>query len=126
MVDGVYVERIPVPLTRATLEEGQRRYHIFCAPCHGGLGDGVSVVAHNMELRKPPSFIAEPIASYPAGRIYGAIANGYGLMPTYSQELNVMERWSVVGYVRTLQRRAGVPLDELPEPIRQRALQELP
>jgi hypothetical protein len=126
MVDGKYVEAIPVPLSRPMLEDGRKRFEVFCAPCHGVGGDGVSVVAHNMELRKPPSLVAAPVLEFPAGRIYGAIAQGYGLMPTYNQELGVEERWSVVAYVRALQlHTSGVAVDTLPEPVRARMQKEL-
>ncbi|MDI3287978.1 cytochrome c [Polyangium sp. 15x6] len=126
MVDGAFVEAIPVPLSRPMLDDGRKRYEIFCAPCHGVGGDGVSVVAHNMELRKPPSLVAAPVLDYPAGRVYQAIAQGYGLMPTYGQELGVEERWSVVAYVRALQLRTnGVAVDTLPEPVRARMQKEL-
>ena len=123
--EGHYVEAIPVPLTRATLEVGRSRFETMCAPCHGVLGDGVSVVAHNMTLRKPPSLVAAPVTEFPAGRVYQVIANGYGLMPAYAQELGVADRWAVVAYVRALQVHAGLPLDALPAPVRQRALEEL-
>lgn len=126
MVDGKYVEAIPVPLSKPMLEVGRKRFEVFCAPCHGVGGDGVSVVAHNMELRKPPSLVAAPVLDFPVGRIYQAIAEGYGLMPTYSQELGVEDRWSVVAYVRALQLQAnGVAVDTLPEPVRARMQKEL-
>jgi len=125
-VDGALDEAMPERLTRAELLEGQRHFRTFCAPCHGELGDGVSIVGKKMELRPPPSLISKPVSDYPPERIYQAITNGYGVMPTYRSELSARERWGVVGYVRALQIRAGVPLDVLPEPIRERAKRELP
>ncbi|MDC3953929.1 c-type cytochrome [Polyangium jinanense] len=126
MVDGKFVEAIPIPLSRPMLDHGRERYEVFCAACHGVGGDGVSVVADNMELRKPPSFVEAPVLDYPVGRVYQAIAQGYGLMPTYGQELGVEERWSVVAYVRALQLRTkGVAVGVLPEPVRVRMQEEL-
>jgi len=126
VVDGRYVETIPVPLSRPMLDDGRKRFEIFCAPCHGVGGDGVSVVAHNMELRKPPNLVAAPVLEFPVGRLYQAIAQGYGLMPTYSQELGIEERWAVVAYVRALQLHTnGVAVDTLPEPVRARMQKEL-
>lgn len=126
MVAGKYVEAIPVPLSRPMLDDGRKHFEVLCAPCHGVGGDGASVVAHNMELRKPPSLVAAPVLDFPAGRIYQAIAEGYGLMPTYGQALGVEQRWSVVAYVRALQlRNGGVAVDTLPEPIRVRMKEEL-
>ncbi|MDI1480959.1 cytochrome c [Polyangium sp. y55x31] len=126
VVDGKFVEAIPVPLSRPMLNDGRKRFEVFCAPCHGVGGDGVSVVAHNMELRKPPSLVTAPVLDYPAGRIYQAISQGYGLMPTYGHDLGVEERWSVVAYVRALQlRNEGVAVGTLPEPVRVRMQEEL-
>ncbi|TKD09503.1 cytochrome c [Polyangium fumosum] len=123
---GKFVEAIPVPLSRPRMDEGRKRFEVFCAPCHGVGGDGVSVVAHNMELRKPPSLVAAPVLEYPAGRIYQAIAQGYGLMPSYGQDFSVEARWAIVAYVRALQLRTnGVAVDALPEPVRVRMQKEL-
>jgi len=123
---GAYVESIPIAVDREMLEVGRARFGTFCAPCHGALGDGLSVVAQKMELRRPPSLVAQPIVDFPVGRIYHAIENGYGLMPAYGHEMGVLERWSVVGYVRALMlREKGVMLDDLPAPARARALEEL-
>ena len=36
----VYVEEFPFPLTEADLRRGQERYTIYCAVCHGPLGNG--------------------------------------------------------------------------------------
>src|SRR5438477_7040054 len=35
-----YVPKIPIPITRALVERGRDRFEIFCAACHGILGDG--------------------------------------------------------------------------------------
>jgi mono/diheme cytochrome c family protein len=126
VADGRYAEAIPVPVTRALLEAGREHYETLCSPCHGAEGDGASIVAHNMTLRRPPSLIAAPVPQFPPGRIYQVIAEGYGLMPAYGADLSVDARWAVVAYVRALERRAAVPLDALPAPVRQRALTELP
>ena len=38
-----FVETGPFEITEQFLSRGQQRYAIFCAPCHGPLGDGNSV-----------------------------------------------------------------------------------
>lgn len=119
MVDNQYVAQNPVLLTPALLRRGQSRFDTFCAPCHGVLGDGASVVAHKMELRKPRSLVASPITQFPDGRIFSVITDGYGLMPSYSRQLPVVDCWAIVAYVRALGiHAAGVSIDRLPESIR--------
>jgi mono/diheme cytochrome c family protein len=115
---GVYVGRIPLPLSQADLQAGRDSFETWCATCHGMTGDGQSVVARHMELRKPPSLVADPVQKFPVGRIYEVIAEGYGLMPSYRHQLAVGERWAVVGYVRALELGAAARLDDLPADVR--------
>jgi mono/diheme cytochrome c family protein len=104
-VNGAPVATIPLQVDKALLQLGQKKYSIVCAQCHGQLGDGNSVVAENMGLRLPPSLLE--LADRPAGHFYTAINEGYGVMPSFSGELNTQERWAVVAYVRALQAARG-------------------
>jgi mono/diheme cytochrome c family protein len=122
---GQYLSKPPVALDRASLARGREHFERFCAPCHGLLGDGVSVVAQHMQLRKPPALIAEPGRSLPAGRVFQVIGNGYGLMPSYAQELDVAQRWGVVGYLQALVLSQAAPLAALPEAVRHAAMEKL-
>jgi mono/diheme cytochrome c family protein len=105
---------------------GRRRFDVFCAPCHGIQGNGMSVVARKMTLREAPSLVSERIRQIPDGKIFRIITEGYGLMPKYEQEIQVVERWAVVAYVRALGIRAeGMPIERLPQPIRGQAEETL-
>lgn len=125
VVDNAYVAAIPVPVTRARLERGRDRFELFCATCHGLQGDGRSVVAHNMELRPPPSLVDEPVRSFPPGRLFEVMSEGYGLMPSYASALSVDERWSVVAYLRALELSAHAELAKLPPAVRAQAEEAL-
>jgi mono/diheme cytochrome c family protein len=118
---GDYVTTLPVTLDAALLDRGEDRFRIFCRTCHGPLGDGRSAVAENMKLRKPPSLHAERLRSFPPGRLFRVISEGYGLMPSYAEALSLDDRWAVVGFVRALQLSQDVPLAELPPPLREEA-----
>lgn len=117
--DGVDVERIPLPLTRQLLERGHDRFRIFCATCHGELGDGRSQVAENMTLRPPPSLHEPRITAYPPGRLFRVVSRGYGLMPSYAAELSVEDRWAVVAFVKALELSQALELARLPPNERQ-------
>ncbi|MFY1826356.1 c-type cytochrome [Myxococcus fulvus] len=104
--NGQPVATIPVMVDQALLTLGQRKYNIVCSQCHGVLGDGNSVVAENMALRLPPSLLE--LETKPAGHFYTAINEGYGVMPSFSGELDVRERWAVVAYVRALQEARNI------------------
>jgi mono/diheme cytochrome c family protein len=125
MINGVYVDRIPLPVTGALLARGQERFEITCAACHGIAGDGEAWVARKMELRKPPPLVGPKVRAYPEGRIYHVIQVGYGLMRPYVEDLDQEDRWAVVAYVRALQIATDVSLDALPPALRQKAEEEL-
>ncbi len=118
------VTEIPVPLTRALLEVGHRKFDIYCATCHGLVGDGRSPVAANMALRLPPNL--HDRAGMAVGHYYQVIANGFGLMPGYAAELTVEERWAVIAYLRALQLSQAAPLALAPPQERERLSKEKP
>jgi mono/diheme cytochrome c family protein len=120
--DETPVARIPVQLTRELLETGRKRFEITCAACHGLVGDGKSLVARNMSLRKPPSL--HDYASRPDGYLFQVISEGFGLMPSYAGELEVEERWAVVAYVRALQISQRTRLAQVPPDVRARLEKE--
>jgi mono/diheme cytochrome c family protein len=122
---GTYINAIPVPVDRALLVRGQNRFETFCATCHAVDGSGDSIVAEHMDLRKPPSLISDPVRGYEVGRVFQVITVGYGLMPSYSHELPVRDRWAVVGYLRALQRSQSSLLSQLPAAEQARAHQVL-
>ncbi len=110
------VDSLPVPLTRSLLERGRGRFGVFCAPCHGVLGDGDSVVATHM-ARRPPSLHEARIRALADGNVFGVVTDGYGFMPGYRAELSSEDRWAVVAYVRALERSRHAPMAELPPDI---------
>jgi len=78
-----------------------------------------------MQLRQPPSLLEPRIRQLPVGRIYQAIADGYGLMPSYARQLTLDERWAVTAYVRALQLRDGIALGDLPSDVQAEASRAL-
>lgn len=122
---GEYVSALPIAVDRPLLERGRNRFETFCAACHGIDGSGESLVAHNMELRKPPSLVVDPVRGFPAGRVFQVISVGYGFMPSYSAELPTHDRWAVVAYLRALQRSQATELASLPEALRKQAEEHL-
>jgi mono/diheme cytochrome c family protein len=126
VANGQWAERIPVPLDRAMLEQGRRRFNTFCATCHGELGDGRSVVADKMALRRPPDLGTSAVRAYPPGRVFQTIRQGYGLMPSYRIELTVRDTWSVVAYLHALDLARGAVVADLPADVRAELAREAP
>lgn len=122
---GRDLDRVPIPVDRELLERGRARFDIHCAACHGPRGDGRSPVALAMDLRRPPSLIDPPLSDLPPGRLFRVAGEGYGLMPGYAGQLDVVERWAIVAYLGALSLSQSAPLDRLPPAERARALEAL-
>jgi mono/diheme cytochrome c family protein len=116
----------PARWTLARLARGRDRYERFCSPCHGLDGEGQTPVARAMRGVQPPSLHAARQQGLALESIYRVIAHGYGAMGSYADVLTPDDRWSVVGYVRALQRSQRASLAALPEPLRGAAARELP
>jgi len=107
-----YVTTFPLKVDRPLVALGKKRFDITCATCHGPVGDGDSIVAHQMSLRPPPSL--HNYTDRPPGYIYDVITKGFGLMASYAGELPVRERWAVVAYIRALQLSQATALAKAP------------
>ncbi|MGA7120592.1 MAG: cytochrome c [Polyangiaceae bacterium] len=107
----------PPPLTRALVERGRTYFETVCATCHGIQGDGVSVVATKMLLRRPPSLLEPRVRALSDEQIREVIERGYGLMPSYASELTPDERWATVAYLRALEIAQGVDVGILPPQV---------
>lgn len=114
---GQYVTKSPVPFTTRTLARGQQRYKIYCAPCHGRVGDGKGIVV-NRGYMPPPTFHSANIRSYPDGQIFDIISNGIRNMPSYRHQIQVEDRWAIVAYFRALQRAQNASINDIPTQMR--------
>ncbi len=92
----------PVLPTKESLALGKRKFLTFCSPCHGNYADGDSRLRG--QFPNPPSLHTERAINFPDGRIYHVITNGQNAMPSYAAQITRDERWSIVNYIRVLQR----------------------
>jgi mono/diheme cytochrome c family protein len=113
-----YAAKIPIPLTLATLERGRERFEIFCAACHGLLGNGNSVIARQMSVRPPPSL--HTYGDRAPGYLFEVVTHGFGVMPGYAREIAVDDRWAVVAYLKALILSQSARADSLPAEVRGR------
>lgn len=102
---GAFVHGMPAGLTvdGKFLERGRDRYQIYCAPCHGAIGDG-NGITKKYGMGATPTYHDERMRTMPDGEIYNTIANGKNTMYPYADKLVPEDRWAVVAYVRALQR----------------------
>jgi len=92
----------PLLPTKANLAKGEQKYNTFCSPCHGYLGNGESRMRGQFPV--PPSLNSQKVISWSDGRIYHVIMAGQNTMPSYSKQTTEDERWTIVQYIRALQR----------------------
>lgn len=107
-------------VTRELLQRGRNRFEIYCATCHGLLGDGRSLVAANMALRPAPSLQAPQYRARDPEWFHAVATDGFGLMPSYAAQLTDEERWAVAFYVKALQRSQWAPIEAAPPDVRAR------
>ncbi len=109
---GTPSQKFPVSIAfedDAVKAHGKLRYDIYCAVCHGVLGDGKGPVALKGGLMvAPPSLLDPRLKGLVVGKMYAAIKHGVnnGNMPSYAAQIPVEDRWAIIAYVRQLQ---GVP-----------------
>jgi mono/diheme cytochrome c family protein len=89
------------------LERGEVLFLQFCVMCHGetGAGDGPVVGPNRLPPLPTLNLLSERALDLSDGYIYGMIANGRGVMPSY-RRVQHEDRWYLVEYVRKLQEEA--------------------
>jgi mono/diheme cytochrome c family protein len=123
---GVEPNAPPPQPTRELVDRGRARFETFCAACHGILGDGQSVVATKMPLRRPPSLHEQRLRALPPPAIVAVIENGYGFMPSYADAIDRRDRFAVAYYVKALQLARGTKASDLSPPDRAELEKEAP
>src|SRR5688500_15981087 len=68
-VAGTLVDQFPFAIAPADLNRGEERFNIYCAPCHGRLGDGQGMVVQR-GYRRPPSYHDDRLRQAPAGHYF--------------------------------------------------------
>jgi mono/diheme cytochrome c family protein len=115
---------LPIPATMAAIERGQQRYEIYCATCHGLLGNSRGMTAVRAQQRQelkwvpPVSLVGSAVRDQPVGQIFGTITHGIRTMPSYAAQIPVEDRWKIVLYVRALQRSRRAGEGDVPEDVK--------
>jgi hypothetical protein len=92
----------PLPFTKEIIEKGRNKFETFCSPCHGYFGQGDSRLKD--QFPKPPTLISEKVRKWKDGNLYHVITNGQNVMPSYEKQISRDDRWTIVHYIRVLQR----------------------
>jgi len=113
--DGSFAKGFPseVTIDSAFVHRGQNRYQIYCAPCHGALGDG-NGITKSYGMVATPTYHDDRLRTMTEGEIFNTITNGKNTMFPYADKLSPDDRWAVIAYVRALQRAHHATIDDVP------------
>ncbi|MBX3013354.1 MAG: cytochrome c [Caldilineaceae bacterium] len=112
-VNGQVVDSFPFTVTTEILARGQERYDIFCAPCHGLVGDGHGIVTE-YGMPVPTSFHDPDLSTEATGYYFTVITNGTRVMPSYADRITPVDRWAIIAYIRALQLSQRTDATQLP------------
>jgi mono/diheme cytochrome c family protein len=104
----------PLPRSAGVLRNGRRDFNSYCSICHGLLGNGATSLTAAYGA-KPANLVSGQIQRLTDGEIYYVIMRGKNAMPSYAADLAEDERWSVVHYVRVLQRALNARDSDIPK-----------
>lgn len=113
--NGDWVKGIPssIEIDARFLQRGKERYMIYCAPCHGSLGDG-NGITKSYGMGATPTYHDDRMRKMADGEIYNTITNGKNTMLSYADKIEPSDRWAVVAYVRALQRAQTGTVADVP------------
>ncbi len=114
---GDDVTEFPIAVDKTVIVRGQQRYDIYCAPCHGRIGNGLGMIVRR-GFKQPPSYHIDRLRNAPVGHIYDVVTNGYGAMLNYASQVQPRDRWAIAAYIRALQYSQNALLADLPQEAR--------
>ena len=98
-----FVETNPLPVNEALLRRGHERFDIYCAPCHGRLGDGNGITKKLGLMPAVANLHDQRIVVMTDGEIFNTITHGKSTMAAYGPLMPAPDRWAVIVYLRALQ-----------------------
>ena len=98
-----FVATNPLPVNEALLQRGRERFDIYCAPCHGRLGDGNGITKKIGDMPAVANLHDKRIVEMADGEVFNTVTRGKGLMGAYGPLMPVEDRWAAIAYVRALQ-----------------------
>lgn len=97
----------PIEATPENLARGKKEFQVFCAQCHGDLGDGQGRLYTSKKYPFPPaSLLSDKMKVATEGEIYHVITVGNGIMSAHGSMITPDDRWKISLYIkRELQKR---------------------
>ncbi|MGZ5472946.1 MAG: c-type cytochrome [Thermoanaerobaculia bacterium] len=112
-IDGQVADGFPMPVTMDLINRGHDRFNIYCAQCHGRVGDGNGMIP-SRGYRRPPSFHTQILRTATSGHFFDVMTNGFGAMPPYGTMIPPQDRWAIAAYIRALQLSQSATVADVP------------
>jgi mono/diheme cytochrome c family protein len=94
--------------SEAEVKEGGRLYMIYCGICHGSALDGNGPLYSSGKFAAMPANLVGGIyLNMSVGQIYAAIKYGKNAMGSYASQLDPLQRWQIIAYIKKQQAGAG-------------------
>ena len=122
--DGSYLANNPVALSAEVLDRGEERFNIYCIVCHSQVGNGKGIITQYDYPVIPANLHDERIRTQPDGEMYNTIRYGLRSMPAYGYQIEADDVWSIVHYVRALQRSQNATFEDLPKDEQEKIAKE--
>jgi mono/diheme cytochrome c family protein len=113
--DGSWLRGFPTAVTvdAKLIARGKDRFTIYCAPCHGAIGDG-NGITKQYGMGATPTYHDDRLRQMAEGEIFNTITHGKTNMLSYADKLKPEDRWAVILYVRSLQRAQTGTVSDVP------------
>jgi mono/diheme cytochrome c family protein len=106
----------PVEATPVALVVGKQAYAKHCENCHGENGAGKGQKAPELSTTPTDFTNASQMDSRTDGEFFYRITKGRQPMPAFEDKLTETERWEVVDYIRTFERKPAASSSTAPSP----------
>ena len=112
---GDWLQGFPkaVKVDARLMARGQEQFAIYCASCHGALGDG-NGITKQYGMGATPTYHDDRLRKIAEGEIYNTITNGKGAMLSQADKVTPGDRWAVIAYIRALQRAQNGTAADVP------------
>jgi mono/diheme cytochrome c family protein len=98
----------PIKSTKVNVEKGKDIYTKMCQHCHGKEGHGDGKISQNGLINGIPDY-ATKLKDLQEGKMFHTLTYGKGLMGQHASQLNQLQRWQVLEYVKCLQKGISAP-----------------
>lgn len=101
----------PLDVSAIDMKEAERLYLVNCGICHGSKLDGNGPLWNGGDgpyPAAPKSFMADDMKSMTEGTMFHSVTYGKGQMGSYASQLNTIQRWEVIAYIKMKQGGAAI------------------